>query len=113
MTAPLSKITVVGKISGTSYSTTGSGPTLTQIYDVLTNDTDNLAPGMSIVFSVDIGGLTAGTTYYILSQGFSEGSSFRVSTEVGGTPEVVSDATKKVFYGSKWSGDLRRSEYLR
>lgn len=98
MASPLSKITVVGKVSGTSYTTIGEEPSVEDIYNVLTNDTDNLTPGMAIVFSLDIGGLTAGTIYYILEEGFTTNTSFRVSTEIEGTPSVVSDATKKVFY---------------
>jgi hypothetical protein len=77
-----------------SLSTKVTGTTsVTNIITVIS--TRILSAGTLVRFSDDIGGLTAGTDYYVLP-GLTS-TTFQVSTTPGGSPEVLADDAIPVF----------------
>ena len=61
---------------------------------LLTSSTAGLVAGQPITFSADIGGLTAGTTYFVVV--INTNVSFTVSLTAGGSLVAVEDETKTV-----------------
>jgi hypothetical protein len=55
------------------------------------NSTANLTAGMPIEFSGTLGGVTAGTTYYV--QAVTSETQFRISESLGGVPKVLTTAS--------------------
>ena len=105
----ISRITVFGNATATTYQqevTVSPGPppvTEMQTFNDITADTNNLVPGMKIIFLNSIGGLVVEQEYYILSNGFSptnmrvgltnDGSAVTLITESKTVPFIASRAT--------------------
>ena len=95
----ISKISVLGKATATTYQI-DSDPTPAVVLVTVNNitaDTNNLEPGMQIIFLDDFGGLVAEQEYYILSEGFSS-TNFRVSLTKGGSSKTLSDSSGLVSF---------------
>ena len=95
----ISKISVLGKATATTYQIDSDPSPAVVLVTVnnITADTNNLEPGMQIIFLDDFGGLVAEQEYYILSEGFSS-TNFRVSLTKGGSSKTVSDASGLVSF---------------
>lgn len=95
----ISRISVLGKATATTYQidTNPGDPVVLATVNNITADTNNLEPGMQIVFLDDFGGLIAEQEYYILSEGFSP-TNFRVSETKGGTSTTLTDDSGLVSF---------------
>ena len=93
-------ISVLGNITATTFQIDSDpDPLITTLVTVnrITGDTDRLEIGMTIVFLSTVGGLTAGTQYYIISDGFTS-TQFKVGTSLDSSAVTLTDSSRKVSY---------------
>jgi hypothetical protein len=93
-------ISVLGNITATTFQIDSNpDPEITTLVIVnrITGDTDRLEIGMTIVFLSTVGGLTAGTQYYIISDGFTS-TQFKVGTSLDSSAVTLTDSSRKVSY---------------
>jgi hypothetical protein len=93
-------ISVLGNITATTFQIDSNpDPEITTLVTVnrITGDTDRLEIGMTIVFLSTVGGLTAGTQYYIISDGFTS-TQFKVGTSLDSSAVTLTDSSRKVSY---------------
>jgi hypothetical protein len=99
----ISRISVLGKATATTFQIeveiSPGPPPVTEMQTVndITADTNNLEPGMQVVFLDNFGGLVAEQEYYILSEGFLS-TNFRVGETKGGSSKTLSDASGLVSF---------------
>ena len=92
-------ISVLGRITATTYEelTSAGPPPVYTVVNEITASTSRLEIGMTIIFLSSVGGLTAGTQYYIISDGFTS-TKFKVSASLGGSEVTLTDSSVTVSY---------------
>ncbi len=93
-------LTILGRITATTYevlTSAGPPPVYTTVNKITTSSTSRLSVGMSIEFLSAVGGLSANTRYYIISDGFTS-TEFKVSTSPSGSAVTLSDSSTAVSY---------------